>query len=209
MSSDNPVSPYPPADASMPSYVPADPTVPAAPVMPPAPVAPPVDPYAPAPVAPMPTDPYAAAPVAPAPYAAPVAPMPTNPYAAAPMPTDPYAAAPVGMPPAMPASTSAFPGAMNYGYDPYSSVGPTMSQPWNGLAVGGLVVGILSLVFFEVPVLGIILGIVAVIISYLALQRANQGSAGKGMAMAGLICGGVGVVVGLIWTIWIFAIAGS
>ncbi len=65
------------------------------------------------------------------------------------------------------------------------------APPSNGMAVAGLVLGILGLL---IPVLGIL----ALIFGAVGLGKANQGASGKGMAVAGLVLGIVGTLVTLV-----------
>jgi hypothetical protein len=80
-------------------------------------------------------------------------------------------------------------------------------QPVSGMAIGALVCGILGLVFifpgccciFFMPLSGI-LGLVGVILGIFGMQECNRtGKGGKGMAMAGLICGGVALGLMALW----------
>ncbi len=80
--------------------------------------------------------------------------------------------------------------------------GPASPQNTQGLV--GMILGIAS-----IPLvcccLGIPLGAAGAIVSYLGLQKANQGLANnRSQAMAGLICGAVGVVFGLIQIVLVF-----
>src|ERR1700743_2803330 len=73
-------------------------------------------------------------------------------------------------------------------------------QPSNGVAIGGMVTGIVGIVFGWVPVVGFILGAVAVILSGVGINNANKKHAtGRGMAIAGLVCGILAVLFGLLW----------
>lgn len=69
----------------------------------------------------------------------------------------------------------------------------------NGLATGGLVVGIVSIVagFFSWP--GILVGIVGLILSILGKKKATElNGVGKGAAQGGLITSIIGIVIGLV-----------
>jgi hypothetical protein len=83
-----------------------------------------------------------------------------------------------------PAPTQTF-GASQYPIDP----------PASGASVAALVCGILGLLTGWIPIvgfIGLVLAIVAVIAGFIGLQRPN----GRGMAIAGLICG---ALVILLW----------
>ena len=67
----------------------------------------------------------------------------------------------------------------------------------NGLAIASMICGILSLVFFCVCG-GFFLGIPAVICGHLSLNQLNapgNSQQGRGMAIAGLICGYLGIAI--------------
>lgn len=75
---------------------------------------------------------------------------------------------------------------------PQVRVGP--STPSNGLAVASMVTGIVGLVFTLCCGLFLVLDMVAIVLGIIALYQIKQGQAsGKGMAIAGIACGGVGV----------------
>ena len=83
----------------------------------------------------------------------------------------------------------------------------------DGLAIGALIAGILSLVCFFPICLGIILGPAAAIMGFISRQRiaASAGTVGGGgMALAGLILGIVGFIASAAWAIsWIFLVSHS
>lgn len=135
----------------------------------------------------------------------PPAPMYPPPVSSYPPPVPPYPPAPPSYPPAAPG----YPG--NF-YDPYRQATPSGT---NGLAIGSLVTSILGTIFgipltllcwigFLVPVVGVILGVVSL------NQIKTTGQSGRGMAIAGIVVGAVGLVliVGFI-VIGIIALASS
>ncbi len=81
---------------------------------------------------------------------------------------------------------------------------PSSQTVTNGKAITALVLGILSVM---IPYVGFILGILAIIfakMSFTELKKRNDG--GKGLAVAGLVCGIVGTVLyGLILLVAILA----
>ncbi|HEX5118678.1 MAG TPA: DUF4190 domain-containing protein [Pseudonocardiaceae bacterium] len=78
------------------------------------------------------------------------------------------------------------------------------------MAIGGMVTGIVGIVFGWVPVIGFILGAVAVILSGVGINNANKKHAsGRGMAIAGLVCGILAVLFGLLWITVIGAAASA
>jgi len=80
-------------------------------------------------------------------------------------------------------------------------LGPSRQLPV-GLSVAGMVTGIVGLVFEWVPILGLTLGVVGVVLSGVGISRVTKGTgSGKGMAIAGLVCAILAVLLGLFWTI--------
>lgn len=76
------------------------------------------------------------------------------------------------------------------------------ARPTNGIGTAGGVVGIVAAVLMWVPYLGIVLGIIAVALSGVGLSRANRlGGVSKGMAITGIVCGAVAIVVNLFFII--------
>ncbi|MDT0528448.1 DUF4190 domain-containing protein [Micromonospora sp. DSM 115977] len=176
------------------------------------------------PTAPPPHDPYAPPPAAP--YGQqPVSGQPNDPYAA---PQDPYGQQnpygqqdPYGQPPTSgqpyghPAPGQPY-GQQPY-QDPYGQQGypqPPMypnagfaakgpGQQQNTLGLVSMILGIAS-----IPLvccyLGIPLGIGALVTGWMGKQKAAQGLAdNNGQALAGLICGAIGVVLGLLQIVFL------
>lgn len=91
------------------------------------------------------------------------------------------------------------PPPQGYGPPP-GQYGP--SKRTNGLAVGALIAGIIA--FFTGWIfIGIAIGVAAVVMGFLGVKKANSGEAdgGKGLAIAGIITGGLGIVFGIIMII--------
>ncbi|MBT3072284.1 DUF4190 domain-containing protein [Streptomyces sp. CYG20] len=83
------------------------------------------------------------------------------------------------------------------GYDAYGGHQPWGPQPSNGLGTAALVLGIISVVGFCMYGVNIVLGILALIFGIIGLGRAKRGEAtNRGMAIAGIITGSVGIVLG-------------
>lgn len=67
------------------------------------------------------------------------------------------------------------------------------------MAVAGLVLGILALVLFFITWPSWILAILGIIFGALGISKANKiGGKGKGMAIAGLVCGVLGLLLGIV-----------
>jgi hypothetical protein len=99
----------------------------------------------------------------------------------------------------------------NYGFtDQPPPGGPPMGVPGgapmpqgNGMAVAGLVLGILALVLFFLTWPSWILAILGIIFGALGISKGNKVGKGKGMATAGLVCAILGLLISIAWTFWI------
>ncbi|CAH1219076.1 hypothetical protein PAECIP111890_04845 [Paenibacillus sp. JJ-223] len=70
---------------------------------------------------------------------------------------------------------------------------PYMPLKTNGKSIAALVLGILSIM---IPYLGFLIGIVAIIFAALALKELKvRMEQGKGLAIAGLVCGIIGTAI--------------
>jgi hypothetical protein len=84
------------------------------------------------------------------------------------------------------------------------------SGPSNGLGTAGGVVGIVGAALCWVPYIGLILGAVAVPLAGVGLQRSNRlGGASKSMAVTGIVCGLVAIVVNVLILVAIYNAARS
>jgi hypothetical protein len=88
------------------------------------------------------------------------------------------------------------------GYPGYQGYGqPGWQQgPANGMGITAMVLGILSVCLFCLyGVVAIVLGVLALIFGILGRKRAQRGEATNGgMALAGIILGSVGIVIGVV-----------
>jgi hypothetical protein len=80
-------------------------------------------------------------------------------------------------------------GVPPYGYAPAPYPAPT-----NGMGIAGFVLGLLGLLFFWVPVLGLLLAGLGIALSGVGLAQGRRTGASTGLAVAGLVCGIVGVI---------------
>jgi hypothetical protein len=81
-------------------------------------------------------------------------------------------------------------------------------RPRNGLGVGSLVVAIIALLTVWSVVLGVIAGLVAVIMGFVARGRVKRGTASNGgVAVAGIVLGFIAIIASVafvfIWA-WVF-----
>jgi NAD/NADP transhydrogenase beta subunit len=65
-----------------------------------------------------------------------------------------------------------------------------------GLAIAGMVLGILAVLLCWFAFVNWVLAILAIIFGAVGIARANKGAPGKGMAITGLVCGAVGFIAG-------------
>ncbi|QIG39327.1 DUF4190 domain-containing protein [Microbacterium sp. 4R-513] len=153
--------------------------------------------------APVPDEVEAPAPPAATAFAAPYGPVPPD-SAAAFAPAGYAPASGYGAEPGYPAQPGYGPGAGSpqapgyFGPPPHGYPGP---PPASGLATAALVLGILSLVFCWLPLLGIALGIVAAVLGNVARSKGQR----KGFALTGIITGGVGIFASI--AAWIISFA--
>ncbi|WP_246113971.1 DUF4190 domain-containing protein [Streptomyces montanus] len=127
--------------------------------------------------------------------------------------SNPFAAPGAGGEPVPPPPISPDgPGQVPYGYgypgQPYYPSAPgggpgygwpgMPMAPSNGLGTAGLVLGIIAAVGFCLWPLAIVVGILAVIFGAVGRGKARRGEAtNPGQALAGIICGAVGIVLGV------------
>lgn len=95
------------------------------------------------------------------------------------------------------------------GYVPNDKPSYSSPQQVSGLGIASLVTGIIALLS-ALPgccctplfVLSGVLGLVAVVLGFFGLQECNRGEkSGKGMAIAGLVCGGIAIVLSVLLTV--------
>lgn len=94
------------------------------------------------------------------------------------------------------------------GSQPAWGGGYPTQQTTEGMAVGALVSGILGLVCGLAGCLGLAVGPIGVGLGIAARRkiRDSQGALkGDGLALAGIICGAIGLTIGLIWLIVVIA----
>jgi Tfp pilus assembly protein PilE len=76
---------------------------------------------------------------------------------------------------------------------------PTHPQQGNGMAVAGMILGIIGLALCWLPFVGWLCALIGIILGALGMSKAKQiGGRGKGMAIAGLICGIIGLMIGVL-----------
>jgi hypothetical protein len=73
---------------------------------------------------------------------------------------------------------------------------PAPAAKSSGLAIAGLIMGIFTLIFCWVPVVGFILGVLGLIFSIAGIAKKNGGA--KGAAIAGLIMTIIGAIISVV-----------
>lgn len=87
-----------------------------------------------------------------------------------------------------------YPAAQGYGGYATGSPGPS-----SGLAIGALVAGVVALLMFWCAFVGVPVGIAAVVLGVVALNKVKAGTGGgRGLALAGVITGGVAILVSVV-----------
>jgi hypothetical protein len=120
-----------------------------------------------------------------------------QPYGTQPYPVQPYASQPY---PVQPYAGQQYPG------QPYVMAAYPVLRT-SGTAVAGMVIGIIALLTFWVPFLDLLLGFLAIGLSWAGIvQGGRPGCTGKGMAIAGLVCGIVAVIPALVFMLLFFGL---
>ena len=79
-----------------------------------------------------------------------------------------------------------------------------VAGPVNGLAIAGMVLGILSIVLFFLSWIDTIIAIVGLVLSLVGLSKSKLlGGLGRGMAIAGIVTSSVGIVASLVFLAFI------
>ncbi|MGW4483175.1 DUF4190 domain-containing protein [Amycolatopsis sp. NPDC004368] len=80
----------------------------------------------------------------------------------------------------------------------------------SGLAIAGMIIGILALITFWVPFWDVIAAITAIALSWAGMVQAGKpGYGGNGMAIAGLVCGIIAAIPAVIFLIIFLTLAGA
>ncbi|GGX88601.1 DUF4190 domain-containing protein [Streptomyces fructofermentans] len=100
------------------------------------------------------------------------------------------------------------PGGQGYGWPGMHPVMPPM--PSNGLGTAALVLGIIAAVGFCLWPVALVCGVLAVIFGAIGRGKARRGEAtNPGQALAGIICGVVGIALGVAFAVVFFFLAGE
>ena len=86
-------------------------------------------------------------------------------------------------------------------YNPHPGPQPPVvhvAREGNGLAVASMVLGILALFLCWIWFLAGVLGLLAIIFGAIGIGKANRVGTGKGMAIAGIVCGVLGMLLAVV-----------
>jgi hypothetical protein len=90
-------------------------------------------------------------------------------------------------------------GQQGYPAQGYGSYATGPAGPSSGLAIGALVAGVIALLMFWCAFIGVPVGIAAVVLGVVALNKVKAGTGGgRGLALAGVITGGVAILVSVV-----------
>ena len=81
----------------------------------------------------------------------------------------------------------------------------------NGMAVGALVLGILSLLGAFFCGSGILFGLIAVVLGVLGMKKANSlpGQPQRGLAIAGIVTGAIGSIISIIVILFVYVLGST
>ena len=113
---------------------------------------------------------------------------------------------PGGYPPPPPGYAAGYPPAPP---QPYSGYAPSPTSMKNGLGLAALVVGLISLPASVTIIGGIILGITAIILGFVARGRVRRGEADNGgVALSGIVLGALGTLLSIVMIV-VAVVAGN
>lgn len=83
-------------------------------------------------------------------------------------------------------------------YQNYQYNGPNYTQPSSGFGIASMVCGIIALITCCVWCACVPLAVVSIVLGILQIQKGNA----KGMAIAGIVCSAIALVLLLVLTVW-------
>jgi hypothetical protein len=88
-------------------------------------------------------------------------------------------------------------------YQPYQGGQyPYQQQPSNPMGTAGFVCGLLGLVLFWIPFVGLVLAVIGIALSGAGMSSGKRAGASTGLAVAGLVLGIVALLPGLFWILF-------
>jgi type II secretory pathway pseudopilin PulG len=88
---------------------------------------------------------------------------------------------------------------------PAFTPGPAQQQRGNGIAVAGMVLGLVGILLCWANFLGMIPSVLGIIFGAIGWSKANKVGRGKGMAIAGVVCGVVGLILAIVFIMVVMA----
>ncbi|MDT4939570.1 MAG: hypothetical protein QOG80_3241 [Pseudonocardiales bacterium] len=108
-----------------------------------------------------------------------------------------------------------YPGQPGYqGYPGYPGQPHYAPPPWtqypqpragSGRAIAALVLGIISILFFWTSILDIVPVVLAIVFGSIGINDAKRGASGRSMAVSGIVCGIVGALLAVTFTVVVYA----
>jgi heme/copper-type cytochrome/quinol oxidase subunit 2 len=90
---------------------------------------------------------------------------------------------------------------------PHDGRAPTTTTGRSGGALASMIVGIIAMPMgLIIPIVGIVMGIIAIVLGFSARK---SGASNAGQATAGIVCGGIGILVAVGLIIAAVAVSGS
>lgn len=88
---------------------------------------------------------------------------------------------------------------------PAFTPGPGPAPQGNGIAVAGMVLGLVGILLCWANFLGMIPSVLGIIFGAIGWSKANKVGRGKGMAIAGVVCGVLGLVLAIVFIMVVMA----
>ncbi|MFI4975446.1 MAG: DUF4190 domain-containing protein [Caulobacterales bacterium] len=85
------------------------------------------------------------------------------------------------------------------------NIQPSAVPASNGMALAAMVLGIIGLLTFWIPFLGWVCPIIGLVLGLVSVQRPD----GRGMAIAGIACSGVAILIKVVFWVVIGSIFGA
>lgn len=116
--------------------------------------------------------------------------------------------APMGEMPPQQGPMNGMPQQVPMGAMPQQPMDMAPTRP--GMAIAALVLGIVAIVMFWIPIIGIICGIAAIVTGVMSMRKINAGNLpGKNMVITGLVTGIIGLIISAITLIGAFSMGKS
>ena len=93
----------------------------------------------------------------------------------------------------------------------HSAATPARTGPSgsNGIGTTGFVTGLLGLVLFWVPIVGVVLGVLGVVLGGVGISRGRRTGAPTGLAVAGVVLGALAIVLFVVVAVMLIPVSSS